>query len=162
MECELTMGIFGFIAKKKEQFKEKQLNMAQIKAKALEEKAEKHAKEMEKLTSHHKALQSALKSQQESKAIIQQTKRMQHPLLYKIGDSVKQKFAEAQKNKTHTKLVGNTKSSNVFSQVGNQQPYWLKQSKSSNKDLFGNSKSNQSIFTSTQTPYWLKQNKKRK
>lgn len=140
------MGIFGYIAKKKEQFKAKQLNLAEIRARTLESKAEKHAKELESLASHNKALTSALKRQEEAKAVIQESRRAQHPLLFKIGDSVKNKFAEAQKNRTHQQF-SNSKSSNVFGQVSNQTPYWLKQSKQSNKDLFGNNSKSHSVFT---------------
>lgn len=146
------MGIFNFIREKKEAFRSKKLEIVTNKAKVLEEKAEKHAKELEKMKEHKKAYINAMNRQNEAKAVIQEAKRMEHPFLYKIGDSVKQKFAEAQKNKTSPKLMGKPQK-NIFQQsnVGSSQPYWLKQGNGSN------------IFTQTNNtnPFGMN-NKKRK
>lgn len=150
------MGILNYIKEKKEKFRTKRLEIATNKAKVMEERAEKHAKELEKLKEHNKAYVSAMNRQAEAKAVIQEARRLEHPLLYKIGDSVKQKFAEAHKNKTSSRFA--SQKNNIFSQSKSEPPYWLKQNKGN--DLFGNNSSSHNIFTKTSTPYWLKKGKR--
>lgn len=155
------VNVLSFIKKKKDAFQTKRLQVMNKRAEALEESAEKHAKRLEELSKHKKAYMSAMERQSEAKAVIRESRRMEHPLLYKIGDSVKNKFAEAQKNKTNSKIMG--KSNNVFSNTSNQEPYWLKETKNSKNDMFGNKSKTTNVFTQQgNTPYWLKQNKRKR
>lgn len=118
------MGIFGYIAKKKDEFRAKKLEIQTNKAKILEEKAEKNAKDLEKIAQHNKALNEALKRQEKAKAVINESRRLQHPFLYKIGENVKQNFANAKKKKSSASL-----SNNIFNKNQDYTPYWMKQSK---------------------------------
>lgn len=119
------MGIFSFIAEKKKELRFKRQVMA-----------ERRAQNLEKQAQYETILGDKIRRQEVAKEQIRQAKREQHPLLYKIGDSVKNKLAEAKKNKSSVKI--RSTNNNIFTQTGDQTPYWLKSSKKNDK------------------PYWLK------
>ena len=126
------MNIFAKLKEKKEQLKAYRMKKAENKAFTLEREAK-----------ESKEYASLIERQNKAKQQISEARRIEHPLLYKIGDNVKQNLIKNKEDKTYKKIAmpqnnvfGQKQGSNPFLQTGTTTPYYLK--------------------TKTKKPYWLK------
>ena len=127
----LKMNLFAKLKEKREALKEYRLKNAENKAFKLEREAK-----------EEKHYSSLISRQNEAKATIQEARRVQHPLLFKISDNVKKNLEKNKNDKTYKKIATQ---SNVFTN-------------SNAKNPFTNSKISQPYYMKAKNkkPYWLK------
>lgn len=117
------INVFSRLKKARETYKAKRLDYAKKSAERLQEKVK-----------YAKALAQENKSIMQSKAELNEARRVNNPLLYKLGENIKanakKSYNQNQKAQLRQKPTQNVFTQNTgnpyFLNGGSSQPYWLK------------------------------------